>query len=239
MKSLFFTILICFTVAFTTSCSWTGNCINGVEEIASKTIDIEKFNSISLLSHANVYVSQSDQHKVSIKAKLDVIELLNTDVNADRWVIKFTRCVNSSEPIDIYIETPDYEEIEIGGSGNIFGKGLMKQDELELSINGSGNINLHLDVKDLYTKVNGSGSVSIKGKAKESEVKINGSGDVNAFELLSDNTEVKVNGSGDVNVYSSNSLEVKINGSGDVNYKGAPQQMNSSVNGSGKLQQAN
>ncbi|MFT4755647.1 MAG: hypothetical protein ACI91R_000283 [Vicingaceae bacterium] len=219
------------------SCNFFGNCLQGEGPIVEQVITIDTFDEIELEQKAEVYLKQASQQKVTIEAPQNIIDLLLTEVSGGTWNIDFSRCTKTEEPIKIYIETNDIQEITVEGSGKVFSEGLIESNELVLNINGSGLIDLNVMVKELKTEISGSGDVNLIGETKLHKIEINGSGDIDSYDLISDESEIEINGSGNVKVNVSYALDVDIDGSGDVYYKGNVKEISSQVNGSGKLNQ--
>ncbi|MBL4708281.1 MAG: DUF2807 domain-containing protein [Flavobacteriales bacterium] len=236
MKTLLISLSILFSLLLlSTSCGFIGNSLEGQGPIVTKEVSLGSINAIELHSTARVYIRQSDIQSISIKAQQNIIDLLKTEVNDGKWIIDFKRCPKTDQKIEIYIDISKLTEAEIDGSGEIISKGLIKGDDLELNIEGSGSIKFELDVKELATEINGSGDLTLSGESKLHDIEINGSGDISAYDLMTNETKVEINGSGDVKVNVDYSLDVEINGSGDVYYTGSVKMINSEINGSGKL----
>ena len=226
-------IVICFN-----ECSILGACVEAEGEVVTTEVKLDKFSKIELKGASKVTLHQGEIQNVTITATQNIIDLLNRDVKSDEWEIKFNRCLESVEDISIDITIPDIEELSVEGSGSIIGDGLISSNLLELSVDGSGELNLNLDVKELESEINGSGDLKLKGTTKTHDIEINGSGDVEAYELTADEATIEINGSGDVKLDVSYSLDVEVNGSGDVYYRGNVKKIDSDISGSGKLKQA-
>ena len=149
-----------------TSCGFIGNCLEGQGSIVIQEISIASFSAIELHSPARVYLKQSDNQSVTIKAQQNIIDMLKMEVDGEKWKIRFDRCPKTDKKIEIYINLPKLTEAEIDGSGELISDGVFESDELELNIEGSGSINFELDVKELETEVNGSGDLMLSGKSK-------------------------------------------------------------------------
>ena len=238
-KSILTAITLSAFLLTQTSCNFLQNCEEGIGEVVTKTLPIKKFSKLEISDNVKVFLNQSNEQKVIIKGQQNLIDLLKTEISGNEWDIEFSRCIKAEERIEIYIDVAELSDINIDGSGDISSKTVFSNDILELSINGSGSMDLILAVKELKSDISGSGDITLQGNTKLHEIEINGSGDVSAYDLISDDTEVEINGSGDVKVNVSYALEVDINGSGDVYYKGEVKDMKSNINGSGKLHQAN
>jgi hypothetical protein len=157
---------------------------------------------------------------------------LKVDTKGRGW---FGSCHNDREDVKVYITVKDLKAIDIDGSADITGKGKFVSDTMDLSISGSGDINLELETKVLETAISGAGDVKLAGLAKTFSAAISGSGDIKALELVSEKCQVSIAGSGDCQVNASQELEISIAGSGDVSYKGNPAKIDNTIAGSGKV----
>ena len=220
------------------SCSFFGSCVEAEGETITREITLDNFSKIELKGASKVTLKQGETQMVRVTAAQNIIDLLNRDVKSDEWEIKFNNCIESSEDVTIEITIPTIEELSVEGSGSIKGEGLISSNLLELFIDGSGELDLNIDVKELESQISGTGDLKLKGSTKIHNIEINGSGDMEAYELSCDEAEVEINGSGDVRLDVSYSLDVEVNGSGDVYYKGNVKKIDSNINGSGKLKQA-
>lgn len=232
-------LLASLLVITTVSCTIIGNCVEGEGKVVTRELTLEPFHNIELSGSSRVFLTKANKQKVSIKAPENIIALLNKNVESEEWEIHFKKCIKTSQKIEIYIELPSVEELEVHGSGDIIGKSQFEGEELDLEIAGSGSIELDFVVEELESEIAGSGDLKLSGTTKSHKIEINGSGDIDAFDLVSYETDVDINGSGDVKINVSDELKVDVNGSGDVFYKGGASKVSSDINGSGKLHQEN
>lgn len=239
MKRIISYSLLAITTITFSACQLFVNCEEGKGNIVKKEVAIENFNEITLEGNFHLYLSQGDSQSVYIQAYENLLPLLNKTVSRGHWKIDFDPCVESNKPIEIFATVNTLKQLNVEGSGKVKGETTIKSNQLSLNIDGSGEIQLDLDAKELESEINGSGDIQLSGITKKHQIEVNGSGDIEAFELKSDNCEIEINGSGDVKVYVSYDLNAEVNGSGDIYYKGNVKNINSSVNGSGNLNQAN
>jgi len=190
----------------------------------TRKLNIDKFSKITLNISADVYIEQGSTQKVVAEGSERLINLLETEVSSGKWSIEYTeRNVKThNEKLSIKITIPNIEAIKVNSSGDITGSGTFTADDFYVGINGSGDIHLDLDVKNLTLSVNGSGDMHLSGKTELTDANINGSGDIKANKLKSNTADVGINGSGDIYIHVTDRLEAKVNGSGDVNYTGDP-----------------
>ena len=190
----------------------------------TRILDVDNFSKISLNISADIYIEQGNTQKVVAEGSERLINLLETDVNDGKWSIEYSErnVKTNNEKLKITITSVDLEAVKVNGSGDIHGSGTFSTSEFYIGINGSGDLYLDLDVKELDLSVNGSGDMHLSGKAGEVDVSINGSGDIKADKLKCNEAEIGINGFGNISIYVSESLEANVNGSGDVHYSGDP-----------------
>jgi hypothetical protein len=233
MKSIHQITVLLFLSTVLTSCFWGGSCITPETAAIEKTIDLQNFNKIKLSSSVEVFLTQAASQTVTIKAPQEIIDLLNTEVDGDEWEIKFDECFNSN--VSIHIALPHLEELSVNGSGSIVGKGPFVVKDLELDINGSGDIKLEINAEEVEVSIKGSGDISLAGEAKETDISVMGSGDLQALKLETEESDISIKGSGDVKVNVTKRIDIGIYGSGDVQYRGNPKQTEINIKGSGEI----
>jgi len=110
--------------------------------------------------------------------------------------------------------------------------------DLNLIMDGSGNIQFKGNAKHLDILIDGSGGIQLTGTANSIDAIIDGSGDLEAFDLPVNDAVVVTDGSGDGAVYVDRDLKATIRGSGDIFYKGNPK-IWSQIESSGNVVNAN
>lgn len=227
--------LILSVIFLCTSCSIFRVCEKPTGDVITKDLKLENIHSIELSAGVKVFIQQGEDQNIKIVAPANYAELINTNVSKGEWEIDFKKCLKNADLVELFVVLKEIEELEINGSGNIIGNGVIESNKLELEISGSGSIQLELDNKSVDLEIDGSGDIILSGKTKKQKIEINGSGDINNSKLTADESKIEINGSGDVKINTTSSLEVEVNGSGDVHYTGEPKQIKTEFNGSGRL----
>ncbi len=211
------------------------NCIEGEGPRIEEMRDVDYFNKIELRMSADVYLKQDSNLNVQVRAQQNILEVLETRVDGKKLIIDTKgNCVRTSGGVEVFISLPMLESLEVDGSGSFSSTGSFTLDNIDLEINGSGDIQLDLIANRIDTDISGSGSVRLSGTAQSHKIDITGSGNVSAFELTSYRAGVDVSGSGDCELQVHKKLDVKISGSGNVYYKGSPD-IKTRVSGSGSV----
>jgi hypothetical protein len=145
------------------------------------------------------------------KGMLDRLTVRDGRIAFDGWV-------NDAPTLKIVMTAPDVTRFESSGSQNL-SIANYKQDELTISVTGSGD-------------------VVAKGEARRTDLKISGSGDADLGGLTGDEADVRISGSGDARIAPKASADVHISGSGDVTVLTNPPNLTSEVSCSGTVTRA-
>lgn len=213
-------------------------CIRGEGGIVTEELNMSSFTGFDLQIAADVYVTQGSEFKVVAEGQANIIRDLELDVRNGFWQIEFDRCVRRMDDLRIYITMPEIDEIEVSGSGSVYGENVFDVNDILLRIDGSGDMDLALNADDIEANIDGSGGIRLEGTADDIFLRITGSGLFRAFDLTCNTANVRVDGSGDAEVSVETELNVRITGSGDVLYKGNPS-VDADIDGSGRIIDAN
>jgi len=241
MKKINFLIIgIILIFSIILSCRKGYFCESGYGEQSSQEIKVNEFNRINLTANADVYLSQGDTQEVSIVAQDNILKILKTNVIDQEMVIDFDECVSDYDKVKIYIKIKNIKALKVSGAGTIISEDNLISDNISLTIEGSGNIDLEkVNFEKIISLISGSGDINLIGTNNQHVIQISGTGNINAFDLISHNVNVELSGSGNIHVFVNNTLNVKISGSGSVYYKGNPPNINMETTGTGKVISSN
>ena len=215
MKTLLITLAVIIIIIFLIKNNLTKNNIQGSGNIISESRELNNFTSIILLGSIDVNIKTSESNNCVVVADDNLIPYIKTEVVNNKLNISLNESYSSEEKLVVNINTPNYDEVSLSGSGNINILDF-KNNNLSLNISGSGNITGNGEVETLVVKINGSGNLMSK-------------------EIKSKSATITINGSGDAEVFASDSISAKINGSGNIKYFGNPENVDSIINGFGDI----
>jgi hypothetical protein len=215
MKTLLITLAVIIIIIFFIKNNLTKNNIQGSGNIISESRELNNFTSTILLGSIDVNIKTSESNNCVVVADDNLIPYIKTEVVNNKLNISLNESYSSEDKLVVNINTPNYDEVSLSGSGNINILDF-KNNNLSLNISGSGNITGNGEVEILVVKINGSGNLMSK-------------------EIKSKSATITINGSGDGEVFASDSISAKINGSGNIKYFGNPENVDSIINGSGDI----
>ncbi|MBC9795967.1 head GIN domain-containing protein [Sinomicrobium weinanense] len=212
--------------------------ISGNGNLTTEERKTGSYDKIGVAGMFDVDLVSGKEGNISITAEENLLEYIETEVQGNLLKIKTQKGVNLRPHKKIVITVPfeDISEVSLAGSGNIVGKDLIKANDFETNLAGSGDIDLFVETEDLESNIAGSGDIKLRGKSNVYEGNLSGSGDIDAYELITEDAEVSISGSGDIRLHCNQKLKARVSGSGNVLYKGNPAKEDSKVSGSGKVE---
>lgn len=211
---------------------------------------------IEVSGPVKLMLKQSATPSLIVRSEQRHISKISTDQSGNTLSIAFnTSTLHNRKPIEVEVTLPELQKLTIRGSGMSQVTGF-KGEQLQLSLNGSGDLMLEGEYKNINANLRGSGDLTLstgnsdsvdldvigsgnitaKGQSKALVTQLNGSGDINAEELVTDKVNITLNGSGNTHVNAKQSVNVNLRGSGDVMVRGQPQQRTINKYGSGDVE---
>ena len=134
---------------------------------------------------------------VRIKQSQDGFSLSRGDKTTRRQPYMANGTLILGGPSDYEVAIPQLNEIIMSSSGDVIGNGLIKGDNLNLVVSGSGDLKLDVDYDTICVLMSGSGDVMLKGQCKMIYADIHGSGDLKIQQLNAGESQINATGSGE------------------------------------------
>ena len=211
-----------------TSCSCSGLKVSysKTEPHGMHGRDLKGFERIEQLGSLDVKYQQADSFSVRVEAPVKVLDDVETYVAGNKLVVRMkgegniiNLGVSDADDVTVFVTSPDFLGIELKGSGDFESSGLVDTDNLDITLNGSGDIKFDDIICDrINVSLVGSGDVDVKNvKTQWAGVQVVGSGDVKMRLDDSGAVEANLTGSGDITL-SGHVKDYKhhVRGSGDI-----------------------
>ncbi len=218
---------------------------NKYERETHKRIDreynLQDFVKIESETVANIQFTQSPNFSVRAEGDERIVENLQVSVTNGTLRIAhpknfFKRFRNNRSKMTLFVSSPDLQEINSDGVGNITLQGDVTLNNLIIDSDGVGNINAeNLVCNALEIESDGVGNINLKGRAQSEKINSDGVGNIKLEEMPAHNVWVESDGVGNVKVHATDSIRISANGVGDVIYYGNPQAKEIRKNGIGKV----
>ncbi len=210
----------------------------GEGPVRTETRTANNFSGIDLQMNGNVYYQNAPTWKVEVSAKASIHNILETNVDNGRLVVRYRngKTYDNDESIRINVSGPGVNSFSLNTSGNIICLNAIQTSNLYLRSSGSGDIVLqHVEANAIDAESKQSGRISATGGFTFSEkLKTDGSGKIDLSAINSKNVNARIVGSGDIKVKVADRLDVTIDGSGSVFFNGSPL-ISTHISGTGRL----
>lgn len=225
------TLLSAFTLS---ACTWN-TCPTAKGDIIEERLILEAIDRLTVEGDIRVVWRSGTPQEVVVKGPSDLMDKLHRKVDNGHWTIGLDGCYSTRTPLEVSITTPTLLAVGLRGSGMVKGMTPVSGDRLDVELQGSGDIELSVEVTTLTGTIEGSGDMMLTGKAERFDASVTGSGDLRAAGLEAREVNASLAGSGDIQVTCSGVLDAAITGSGDIRYGGSPAEVRERITGSGTL----
>ncbi|WP_017258786.1 head GIN domain-containing protein [Pedobacter arcticus] len=176
-----------------------------------------EFDKVGVSGASKVYILPGSTFKIEVKGSENLVSKFITKVENRELILKYSKDVNvQSDDIEVYINMPKINRVSTYGSATVELSGNFGSQEIFLAnISGSGDIKFDgiLKVNNLEAEIYGSGNCDLqKIIAKNANAETRGSGSITT--TVTDKLDVKIAGSGNVYYYGNPVLTTEISGSG-------------------------
>jgi len=240
MKNRFLKLGLSTVIAlvFLTNCDAQKNeRVKGDGNVINETREVGNFDKMGVSGSFDINLIKGKEGKIEIKIEKNLLPYLITDVENGKLKIKWKKGtnINTNRGVQLIVYFESLNGVAISGSSNIVSKDVIKSDNFEVAVSGSGDISLNLDTNKTEARVSGSGDLDFRGSSDEFSASVSGSGDIAAVELQTNSADVKISGSGGMTISVSDNLYARVSGSGGIKYRGNPKIEDIKVSGSGKI----
>jgi hypothetical protein len=221
-------------------------------QTTKKTLELPEFKSIYVNSNYTVYLKQTNKQEVIVEALTEIYSLTNIHVENGILMIDLDRKpdngnksiwskiddIKVNPTMKVTISMKNITDLQVNGGGKIIAENSLAANYLNLSISGSGTMDLDVKGDVIKTEVSGSGKLTLKGYATSIDAIVSGAGSIAAFDCAVETAKAKVSGSGACELNVTNALEALVVGTGSIKHKGNTKSVQKKIYGSGIVDRA-
>lgn len=186
------------------------------------TKQLEKFTQVKAYDRIIVNLVKGTENKIVITGDdQDEVNISNKN-GLLKIRMEFDNFLDGNEAKATLYFTEDLTLIDANENAKIKSNEILKGNRVEIKAQEGGQIEMEVNLADLYTKSISGGEVTLTGKSKIQEVMVNTGGKVYNKELNTDNTTVVVNAGGRADVKASEKVKAKVRAGGSIYIYGNP-----------------
>lgn len=198
-----------------------GKTVKASRNYVTKNIKVDNFTGLNLAGSPNVtYTQKAGKPEVEVYTSDNIVDLLDINVVNNTLNIKFKKGVSVSyNKLEIRVSSETLNNISVAGSGNVELANGLKTDNLKVSVAGSGDIEgSNITCANLTASIAGSGDLKLDNvSAAGTEASVSGSGTA-ILTGTSQEADYRVAGSGDLfaSGLQAKRVSASVSGSGDI-----------------------
>ena len=209
--------------------------VTGNRNVETKERQAGEFTGIRVSTGIDVYLSQGNNHKITVETDENLHEYIVTDVRNDVLNIYADANIRSAERKRVYVTMKDITSVSTSSAGDVIGETPVRTKSLRLSASSAGNIKLDVFTDRIRADISSSGDVTLSGEADLLEATLSSAGDLNAFNLTVREADVSASSAGDADVTVSEKLTARASSAGDINYRGNPKYVDAHSSSAGGI----
>ncbi|MEM0994624.1 MAG: head GIN domain-containing protein [Bacteroidota bacterium] len=225
---LFFTGLFILFFHTVVEAQW-GTRGNG--QVEKETRKVSNFSAISVEDGLDVHIRMGSRQEVIVEADENLLDLIETEVSGNKLRAYVSKSIRNAEAMDIYITVTSLESLSSSGGSDVFSKGVLKANELQVRSSGGSDVYLDLDVDYLECQTSGGSDATLKGAVNRVVLTCSGGSDFDGKELNIGKAKVRTSGGSDAYIQVEKELDIEASGASDVYLYGSPKIVNKRVSG--------
>jgi hypothetical protein len=210
---------------FFTSCIFSPS-IKGDGNVVEEIRNTGDFDEIKVSRGMNVYISQGDQTKVTVKADGNLLDVIETETVGDVLEISCKANIKKATVKKIFVTTPNLVGVKASAGSNVFSETTINTKELEISASAGSNIKLKLNANSTDVSASAGSNISREGKVDRFYGKASSGSNIKAEKLSSKNSEAKTSSGANIWITFTKNLTGNASSGGNIFYYGNPEKIN-------------
>ena len=233
MKTKIYYLFTLFFSFFVSSCIYVGPSITGNGNISEEERPVSYFNTIKVSSGINVYLSQGDNEKISVKADENLLDIIKTEIENEELKIYASEQIRHSKSKKVYVTVNDIEKISTSSGSNLYTETDIKSNNLDLSSSSGSNMKLNVETNFIDASASSGANLMIEGITRDIEMDVSSGANIKAEDLIATICKAKASSGANAWITVKEKLNGEASSGGNVFYLGNPDkiQVNNSSGG--------
>jgi len=176
------------------------------------------FNSIETSGSVNVIYTHSDTASLTVKAKKD--ELENIETKFDRGILMIKNRGSFFSPVYVYVKNNRLISLQSSGSSAFKTTNTIKEDSFAVSVSGTSNVSLMLRTGKVKSLQSGSSQLTLSGSTDKLLAELSGASSLKAYNLVSKNTDITATGASSSRIFVMDKLRASASGASSIKVRG-------------------
>ena len=223
IKNLHFSLLLCLIASVALAQN-------------KETRQLSSFSKIDVGQAIKVYVEKGAKESCTIETEgIETSEVL-TNVSGRSLKIRLDHDRRRKNiDVVVYLTYKEINGFAISSAAQVYSKGTIKTDDMEIDISSAGSGELDVNVEELEIEISSAGNLEIAGNARYQDINISSAGSLKAYDLACEEVSASVSSAGSARIQATSRINAKANSGGKIKYKGQPDKTYVSANSGGSI----
>lgn len=198
--------------------------IEGNGKHITRDVTISSFDALKVSGVYELKLLQGSKESVKIEADENLQDYFNVRNEGNKLVIDMDKLKNKNlkKPgkMIVYVTFKKLKALDLSTVGNVVSEESLSFDDLDLSNDSVGNVDLNLNAGKIDIKNSGVGNIKLRGKATDAIVKNSGVGSLEAGSFVVQTMNINNTGVGNAEVNAEKDLKVTDSFLGKVKNRG-------------------
>lgn len=189
-----------FIATLTTSCMIDGiSSVTGNRNVETESRKINNdFTKIEVGQGIQLYVTQSDDLSLVVKADENLHKLIKTEVRNGVLKISSKRNIRRAKSKKIYLSAPTINGIKASSGSDVYTENTINADTFEAHVSSGADARIDVNAEIVNSSSSSGADLRIKGNANYYTAKASSGASIRAYDLRSKNANVKASSGGDI-----------------------------------------
>ncbi|WP_224482650.1 head GIN domain-containing protein [Robertkochia aurantiaca] len=224
MSTLIKIVTVLIVSILSTSCLTDFSFSNGVKGNGNVITEDRQpsadFSVVSAHEGLDVFISQGDEHAISIEADENIADLIITEVKEGELKIHCEKPIGKALSKKVYVQLPDLTGVVSTSGADVESMGSLQVSSLHLEASSGADIRIEVEATDVHAESSSGSDIFIYGTTDRIEAEASSGSDINADKLQARTARAEASSGADILLNSSESLEVETSSGGDVKNAG-------------------
>ena len=198
--------------------------IEGNGKVVTRDVTVSSFDALKASGLFELKLSQGSTESMKIEADENLLEYFSVKKEGSKLVIDMDKLKNKNSGqlrLKVYVTFRQLKTIDLNTLGDVKSEGSLSFDDLKISKNGVGNLDLKLTANKISLNNQGVGNVTLSGKAQNAVFHHEGVGSLNAGDFAVQTVDIKNTGVGSAEVNAEKELKAEDSFTGKIKNHGA------------------
>ncbi|HEX8334939.1 MAG TPA: head GIN domain-containing protein [Segetibacter sp.] len=198
--------------------------IQGNGKVVTRDVAISSFDALKASGLFELELSQGSTESVKIEADENLQDYFTVKKEGSKLVINTDKLKNRNSgklKLKVYVTFKQLQTLDVSTIGNVKSAGSLSLNDLKLSTNSVGHVDLKLTANKILLNNQGVGNVTLSGKAQNAVFRHEGVGSLEAGNFVVQTVDIKNTGVGSAEVNAAKELKVEDSYMGKIKNRGA------------------